>query len=448
MADSARVNPVLHYLRRLAGARNHSPLSDGQLLRRFALAHDEAAFEALLSRHGAMVLGVSRRVLRNQQDAEDVFQAAFLVLARKATSICKQGSVGSWLHGVAHRLALKVKTEAARRSARQIRCAAQPSRSDLANMTWQEIEPILDEELRQLADRYRAPLVLCYLEGKTRDEAAQQLGSSVRTVMRRLEQGRELLRGRLVRRGVTMSAALITAGLCSGTAVAGVAPALLTSTANAAVRVALGQAATGVISAKVAALTQGMISAMVMARLKVATFVLLAVGLVATGTGMVVFRASAAPVHPIALAQLEAPAPLANDEPPRAEEKEPVPTPAAPESDRPPPQKIEVRKNRDDDDDDDDRPKLQGVVKALDVSANKLTLSAPRKGKREQSFKLAKTVQVEVGGRRGTLSDLTAGMGVALELSENKKTILAVREVPSKPTGDDENGKNLPSRNR
>src|SRR5262249_48260574 len=151
----------------------------------------------------------------NQHDAEDAFQASFLVLARKATAICKQESVACWLHGVARRLALKAKAEGARRRSRETKCAVRRPEVALAQMTWEEIEPVLDEELECMAEKYRAPLVLCYLEGKTRDEAAQQLGWSVRTLMRRLEQGRELLRGRLKRRGVALTAALITVGISS-----------------------------------------------------------------------------------------------------------------------------------------------------------------------------------------------------------------------------------------
>jgi RNA polymerase sigma factor (sigma-70 family) len=219
---NAKHSPVVRHIRRLAAAQTQCQLSDGQLLQRFAAAHDEAAFEALLRRHGAMVLGVCRRVLRDPHEAEDVLQAVFLVLARKAASICKQESVGCWLHGVAHRLALKAKAETARRRNREAKGAARRSENPLGKMTWEQIEPILDEELGRLADKHRAPLVLCYLEGKTRDEAAQQLGWSIRTLLRRLQEGRELLRGRLTRRGVTIGTALVTASLLTSGASAAV----------------------------------------------------------------------------------------------------------------------------------------------------------------------------------------------------------------------------------
>jgi RNA polymerase sigma factor (sigma-70 family) len=265
---NSQVNPILRYIRKLATSPTHCQLSDGQLVQRFAAQHDEAAFEALLCRHGAMVLGVCRRVLHNQHDAEDAFQATFLVLARKAASISEQESVASWLHGVAHRLALKTKADAARWRAREAEGAARTPEVALAKMTWEEIEPILDDELERMVEKYRGPLVLCYLEGKTRDEAAQQLGWSVRTLMRRLEEGRELLRNRLTRRGVSMTAALIPTLLSSGVASAAVPVTLMNSTTKAATLIAAGNPVTAVVSAKVAALAEGVLKAMFMTKAK------------------------------------------------------------------------------------------------------------------------------------------------------------------------------------
>lgn len=270
--SKSQANRVLAYVRRLATAQAARRLSDGELLQRFAACSDEGAFEALLRRHGGMVLGVARRVLRNAHDAEDVLQATFLVLARKATSISKQGSVACWLHGVARRLALKAKTAAARRQAVHARRGARQAQAAVSTMTWHEIEPILDEELARLDAQHRAPLVLCFLEGKTRDEAAQQLGWSVRTLQRRLEQARELLRRRLLGRGVTMAAALVTANLCAAAATAAATAAvrqtLVQSLSKAATAFAAGAAATSVVSTKVAALTHG--ASMFLTRLKTA----------------------------------------------------------------------------------------------------------------------------------------------------------------------------------
>ena len=201
-----RLNPLLRRLIGGSRAGSEGGLTDAELLRRFAAGRDEAAFELLVWRHGRMVLGLCRRVLRHDQDAEDAFQATFIILARKAASIRKTASVSSWLHGVAHRTALKAR-------AREMNEARTPGRpaSDPDDLAWQEVRQVLHEELSGLAERYRAPLVACYLEGKTQDEAAAQFGMAKSTLKERPERGRSLLRTRLVRRGFG-PAALLAAG--------------------------------------------------------------------------------------------------------------------------------------------------------------------------------------------------------------------------------------------
>src|SRR5919201_1718011 len=168
--SSSSTATVLSYLRALAAGRQESRTPDGELVRRFVAHHDEDAFTALVRRHGAMVLGVCRRVLRNEADAEDVFQATFLLLARKAASIRKPESVGCWLHGVACRLANKARA-AARRTLPEAR-QANETPGPLDVLTGRELCAVLDEELQRLPERNRAPLLLCYLAGKTKDEAA------------------------------------------------------------------------------------------------------------------------------------------------------------------------------------------------------------------------------------------------------------------------------------
>src|SRR5262249_40236195 len=162
---------------------------------------DEAAFLALLRRHGPMVLGVCRALLPNDADAEDAFQAAFLILVRKAASIRKTPSLGSWLRGVAYRTARRAQTEFAR-TRKHERLAARREAAPTDDLTWPEVLRALHEELGGLPERYQGPLTLYYLQGKTLDESAAQLGLAKSTLKTRLERGRSLLRARLVRRGL------------------------------------------------------------------------------------------------------------------------------------------------------------------------------------------------------------------------------------------------------
>jgi RNA polymerase sigma factor (sigma-70 family) len=202
---------VVRQLRQAVHAPTQTAAADCELLRRFAIGREEAAFEALLRRHGSMVLRVAQRLLHHRQDAEDVFQATFLTLAGKAASIRQGASVGCWLHGVARHLALQTKSAAVRRATHETHAEQRTVADPLAVITVREAQATLDEELARLPERPRAALVLCYLEGATQDEAARQLGWSSATLRRRLEQGRHLLRVRLARRGLTLSAALLGA---------------------------------------------------------------------------------------------------------------------------------------------------------------------------------------------------------------------------------------------
>src|SRR5262249_21683839 len=160
---------------------------------------------ALLRRHGPMVLGVCRRVLRNDADAEDAFQATFLVLVRKAASIRPRGLVGNWLYGVAHTTALKARAMSSRRAAKEREAAARPRpEREVAAETWERLQALLDQELQALPDKYRAAIVLCDLEGRPLKEAARQLGCPLGTVGTRLARGRSLLARRLARHGLTL----------------------------------------------------------------------------------------------------------------------------------------------------------------------------------------------------------------------------------------------------
>lgn len=224
------------------------------LLGRYVAHGDEAAFAVLLQRHASMVLAVCRRVLGHVQDAEEAFQATFLLLARKASGIRKRDSVAAWLHGAAHRIALKARVQAARRRKRERAARPVENPEPAAALAWQELETVLDEELRRLPKRNHAPLVLFYLQGNTQEEIAAELGCPLGTVRSRLARGRDLLRKALARRGLTLSTAALATALAAHTASAAVPAALLLETAHAACRLAAGHAVGEVAAAPIAAL--------------------------------------------------------------------------------------------------------------------------------------------------------------------------------------------------
>ncbi len=201
---------LLRHIQRLTGTSAESVLTDRDLLQRFVRRREEDAFAALVHRHGSLVLNVCRRLLHSEQDAEDVFQATFLLLARKASTVQWRDSVGPWLHSVALRLAQKLRTTEARREQHERRAAEARPSSFVNDPSWREVCVALEEEVARLPERYRTPLLLCCWEGKSRDEAAHHLGWSLGTVKGRLERGRELLRRRLAKRGLVLSAVLLT----------------------------------------------------------------------------------------------------------------------------------------------------------------------------------------------------------------------------------------------
>jgi RNA polymerase sigma factor (sigma-70 family) len=209
--------------------------TDGELLEAFRARADQAAFATLVRRHGPMVLGVGRRVLGREQDAEDVYQATFLLLARKAGSLHTREAVSGWLHAVALRLAARARTRAACRSRHERRAGALRPTTAPPQAAWDELQEVLDAALQQVPAKYRRPLVLCYLEGKSHEEAARELGCPAGTLSSWLLRGRKLLRARLVRRGLTLSAGALATALLAGGARAAVPPAL----ADGAIRAAL-----------------------------------------------------------------------------------------------------------------------------------------------------------------------------------------------------------------
>jgi RNA polymerase sigma factor (sigma-70 family) len=274
---------VLEPVRPAGGAEALREPTDRELLKRFAQDRDEAAFAALVQRHGALVHGVCGRVLRRTEDVEDAFQATFLVLARKAGAVGWRESIGNWLYGVARRLALKSRANSARRLAREREAAEQPHEEAMPKAAWQQLCGVLDEELGQLPRSCREPVLLCYMEGRTRDEAAHQLGWSRRTLHRRLEQGLGLLRERLARRGLAMSVALLALGLASRPSAR-----LMAATTQAAGALATAPTIAGAtVSAQAATLAANALRSMALSWLKVGAVAVLSLGILTAGAVLV-----------------------------------------------------------------------------------------------------------------------------------------------------------------
>jgi RNA polymerase sigma factor (sigma-70 family) len=285
---TTRLDGILRHLRRAvrspAGGDN-----DARLLDLFLRQRDEAAFESLVLRHGPMVFGVCRRVLGNEQDAEDAFQASFLVLVRNAASVRKRGALGAWLYGVAYRTALEARRAMARRRAKEREVVPRVEEADEGG---DDLREVLDRELAALPDRYREAVVLCDLEGKGRKEAARELGCPEGTVASRLARGRSLLARRLARYG--LAAGAVAAGLSREAWSAGVPAPLVSTTVRAAALFAAGRAATGVVSARVSSLVERVVRAMLVIRLRAMTGVLLLVGVLGAGAGWFCYHGVAA----------------------------------------------------------------------------------------------------------------------------------------------------------
>jgi RNA polymerase sigma factor (sigma-70 family) len=282
-----RMNAVVHHLRRGALLQDPSTIADGPLLESFITRTDEAAFAALVRRHGPMVLGVCHRILRNFHDAEDAFQATFLVLARKASSVQPRERVANWLHGVAYRTALKARTLKARRQARETHATPMPEPQVTSHDHWPDLQRLLDQELKRLPETYRLPVVLCDLEGKSIKEATRQLGWPQGTLAGRLARARKMLARRLTQRGVTISGGALAAVLSEQAAPACVPNLLACSTIKAATACAAGQGTTaGIVSVDVIALMEGVLNSMMLTKIKSTTAALLVLGMLALGGGL------------------------------------------------------------------------------------------------------------------------------------------------------------------
>lgn len=293
MSNNRRTLPIQHLCRLLASGPADAE-NDAQLLRRFVTGSDESAFAELLRRHGPMVMGVCRRVLKDCHDAEDAFQATFLVLVRKGKSMQQWGSLGNWLHTVAFRLSLRM--ESSKLRAEPIAGDDVPAPAEPDDDVWRDLRPVLDSALERLPAKYRLPLVLCYFEGKTNDEAASQLGWPAGTVKCRLARGRDMLRRRLRKSNFAMGVAALDNLLPSRSPAA--VPAVLAESTVKTVSAWLRQLPTAPMapgwqaSQRVLELSERMVQAMFLKKLKFAAALLVAVGVLAALSGGIVAQSS------------------------------------------------------------------------------------------------------------------------------------------------------------
>jgi RNA polymerase sigma factor (sigma-70 family) len=276
---------ILPYLRAISAKDGLKDVPDGALLERFASAHDDATFAVIVRRHGGMVLQLCRTLLGNYADADDAFQATFLVLARRAGSIRKNSSLASWLYGVAYRTALKARAANARRKNQEAHAGARPSTGPVDELTWREAQWIIHQELARLPEKYRAPLVLCYLQGKRHEDAERLLAWPRGKLRSMLERARQRLRQRLLLRGLGGSALLMASVGLGQTLSAAPAGVQVAKAVGAAASFATGQPAAGAVSAKVAALAQHVLQSMTTSKVSLTLGALLAVAALGIGIG-------------------------------------------------------------------------------------------------------------------------------------------------------------------
>jgi RNA polymerase sigma factor (sigma-70 family) len=294
-----QLDTLMRHIKELAAGRPGGHRTDRQLLEDFASRRDDSAFAGLVERHGPRVLGVCRRVLRHEQDAEDAFQATFLVLARHPESIRRREVLASWLYGVAYRTAMKAKRGAARRRNHEARLRDRMPPA-APGQTWDDVQAVLDEEIQRLPESLRSAFVLCVLDGKTVAAAAAELGVKEGTLSWRLARARQRLRQRLARRGIELSAVLAALSLAHGASEAAVPAALTVVTTRFGLSVAAGEPAAGMIPAHVAALAAGVTKAMLLSKTKMAVLILLTGCLLAAGAGGLLCQLFAASQQPAA----------------------------------------------------------------------------------------------------------------------------------------------------
>jgi RNA polymerase sigma factor (sigma-70 family) len=285
------LHSVVRFVRALAVPVKDGDATDRHLLRRYWAERDDVAFATLVKRYGPMVWGVCQRVLGNHADADDVFQATFLVLARKAGSLSKPERLGNWLYGVAYRTAIKARSQRARRQVREREAAvavvadAPKDRSD--------VNVLLDEEVNRLPEKYRVPVILCYFMGQTTEEVGKVLGCPRGTVLSRLAGARDRLCRRLLQRGVLLSAAGVSAALSSDALAAEPSPALIRMVVQGDLVSVTGQIGTETIAAEAARLGEAVMRDMWLSRLRYVIAWVMSLALLAAGTGLIALRAFA-----------------------------------------------------------------------------------------------------------------------------------------------------------
>jgi RNA polymerase sigma factor (sigma-70 family) len=282
----ATFGELLRFIHKACGSEGACNLTDRELLQRFLTQRDQGAFGVLVERHGPMILTLGQSLLGDSHDAEDVFQATFLVLARRTSLISGKGSVGGWLHGVARRIALRLRLQAAGRRRRERKAAHVAGGQPADQLTAGELRSVLEEEIASLPEKYHTPIVLCYLEGNSYEQAARELGCPKTSLASRLARGRDLLRRRLERRGITLALGALAARLAEMTAEARVPALLAAKTVKAAALAGAGKSVLGAcLSVRVLALADQAATTL-WSKGKVIVL-LLALGLTSAGTGLV-----------------------------------------------------------------------------------------------------------------------------------------------------------------
>jgi RNA polymerase sigma factor (sigma-70 family) len=415
--------------RMMAGLSKVRESNDCQLLGQFA-GGDETAFTALVDRYGSLVMAVCQRVLQHTQDAEDAFQATFIVLARKAGKIAWKESVANWLHGVACRISFQIRREKSRRQSREKAARELPVAAP--DPAWSELKPVLDEELARLPARYRIPLILCCLEGKSRDEAAAQLGWSAGSLKGRLERGREVLRSRLARRGLTLSAALAATLVSAAGAKAAVPLTLGLETVRAGMAMLAGQSA-GIVSTQALTLAQGALHAMFMSKLKFAAAVVLTVVTLGLGTGYVTHQVIAGDGAALLTTRQDKRENDQKDDGRQNQKRAEVTTAYVPEL-------AEFLARREGREERKQPPSINGIVQTVD--AKKINVLVGRDEPDGQTFEVSKDVKVIVREGRDAkdvkLADVQPKARVTLILDDAKKVVQTIEIIAARAdTGGD-----------